>query len=131
MITLADFSYFYIYNCQHAKEYVYSNDDITYRGSGCNTLSHSGLANVKTQKRMFYPFNIEAPPGGGCYLFPCSSKKKWPCSFVPPKQNLDFLCSLFPKIACVPLFPLFLGLCSPDKIALVPRFPKTTGRTTI
>ena len=35
-------------------------------------------------------------------LFPCS-----------PKQNLDLLCSLFPKIACVPLFPLVLGLCSP------------------
>ena len=25
------------------------------RGSGCNTLSHSGLANVHTRKRMFYP----------------------------------------------------------------------------
>ena len=27
------------------------------RGSGCNTLSHSGLANVKTQKIMFYSLN--------------------------------------------------------------------------
>ena len=25
------------------------------RGSGCNTLSHSGLANVNIRKRMFYP----------------------------------------------------------------------------
>ena len=25
------------------------------RGSGCNTLSHSGLANVDSQKSMFYP----------------------------------------------------------------------------
>ena len=25
------------------------------RGSGCNTLPHSGLANVETRKRMFYP----------------------------------------------------------------------------
>ena len=25
------------------------------RGSGCNTLSHSGLANVNTWKRIFYP----------------------------------------------------------------------------
>ena len=24
------------------------------RGSGCNTLSHSGLTNVETRKRMFY-----------------------------------------------------------------------------
>ena len=27
------------------------------RGSGCNTLSHLGLANVNTRKRMFYPLN--------------------------------------------------------------------------
>ena len=25
------------------------------RGSGCNTLPHSGLANVNIRKRMFYP----------------------------------------------------------------------------
>ena len=35
-------------------------------------------------------------------LFPCS-----------PKIKSFFLCSLFPKIACGPLFPLFLCLCSP------------------
>ena len=54
---------------------VYNNDDITLfslltfakpwcdnvwqhsplRGSGCNTLSHLGLANVNTRKREFYP----------------------------------------------------------------------------
>ena len=55
---------------------VYNNDDITFflriltfakpecdnvlqpsplRGSSCNTLSHSGLANVNIRKRMFYP----------------------------------------------------------------------------
>ena len=28
------------------------------RRSGCNTLSHSGLANVNTRKRMFYPLII-------------------------------------------------------------------------
>ena len=60
----------------HARKVpVYNNDDLTFfsvyqrakpssnnvlqpsplRGSGCNTLSHSGLANVDTQKRMFYP----------------------------------------------------------------------------
>ena len=42
---------------------------------------------------------------------------------VPQKQNLDFLCSLFPKIASVPLFPLFLGLCSPDPLKKMPLFP--------
>ena len=38
------------------------------------------------------------------------TEKKQPCSLVPQKQNLDFLCSLFPKIAC----------CSPEKIPLFP-----------
>ena len=52
---------------------------------------------------------------------------KWPFSHVPLKQNLDFLCSLFPKTGFVPLFPSFLDLCSlfPWKYALVPLFPKT------
>ena len=27
-------------------------------GSGCNTLSHTGLANVNTRKRMFYPLIV-------------------------------------------------------------------------
>ena len=57
--------------------------------------------------------------GGTCSLFP---SKKWHCSLVPPKRNLDFLCSLFPKIACVPLFPLFLGLCSPVPLKKLPLF---------
>ena len=49
---------------------VYNNDDITFfakpecdnvllpeprSGEGCNTLSHSGLANVIIRKKMFYP----------------------------------------------------------------------------
>ena len=58
---------------------VYNNDEITFffriltlarpscdnalqpsplRGSGCNTLSHSGLADVNIRKRMFYPLNV-------------------------------------------------------------------------
>ena len=49
------------------------NDDITFfsvypiaapsplRGSDCNTLSHSGLANFDIRKRMFYPL-IKTPP---------------------------------------------------------------------
>ena len=57
---------------------VYNNDDITFfsvlmfskpkcdnvlqpeplSSEGCNTLSHEGLANVNTWKRMFYPLII-------------------------------------------------------------------------
>ena len=79
-------------------------------------------------------YTIEALPevcvcgggGGTCSLVPSKTN-----GVIPPKQNFDFLCSLFPKIACVPLFLLFLGLCSPvplKQIALVPLFPKTPGR---
>ena len=52
--------------------------------------------------------------GEGGYLFP---SKKWPCS---PKI---FYVPYSPKTSCVPLFPLFLGLCSPENIALVPQNP--------
>ena len=31
------------------------------RGSGCNTLSHWGLANVNIRKKMFYPLIIRGP----------------------------------------------------------------------
>ena len=56
----------------------------------------------------------------------CSLRKN---GLVPQKQNLDFLCSLFPKIACVPLFPLFLCLCSPVLLKKkMPLFLKTPGR---
>ena len=43
---------------------VYNNDDITFFSikpkcdnvlQPCNTVSHSGLANVNIRKRMFYP----------------------------------------------------------------------------
>ena len=43
---------------------VYNNDDITFfsvltfaklRGWGCNTVSHSGLANINTQERIVCP----------------------------------------------------------------------------
>ena len=63
--------------------------------------------------------------GCTCSLVPLEKKKR-PCSLVPQKQNLDFLCSLFPKIACVPLFPLFLGLFSPVPLKKCPcsPFPK-------
>ena len=47
---------------------VYNNDFITFFsmynvcqalcGSGCNTLSHEGLANINTWKRMFYPLIV-------------------------------------------------------------------------
>ena len=63
---------------------------------------------------------------GTCSLVPLEKN-----GLVPQIQNLDFLCSLFPKMACVLLFPLLLGLCSPvplKKIAFVSPFPKIPGR---
>ena len=42
------------------------------------------------------------------------------CFFKGP---LPFPCSLFPKIACVPLFPLFLDLCSLVPLKKLPLFP--------
>ena len=71
--------------------------------------------------------------GVTCSLVP-SRKNNGLDSLVPPKQNLDFLCSLLPKIACVPLFLLFLGLCFPvplKKIAFVPLFSKTPERASL
>ena len=40
------------------------------RGLGCDTLSHSGLAKVNTQKRMFYPLirEVQWLSGRICYL---------------------------------------------------------------
>ena len=48
--------------------------------------------------------------GGGinCSLVPL--KNNWPFPLFP-KIMLDLLCSLFPKIAFVPLFPSVLDLC--------------------
>ena len=62
---------------------------------------------------------IEALSGGG-YLFPCSPRRN---GLVPQKQNLDFLCSLFPKIACVPLIFMPLFPCSPEKKCPCSPFP--------
>ena len=76
-------------------------------------------------------YMIEALPvegRGGEVLVPLFPSKKWPCS---PKTKSCFSMFPVPKIACVPLFPLFLGLCSHaplKKLALVPLFPKTPGR---
>ena len=43
-------------------------------------------------------------------LFPCSKSL---CSAVPKNKNLDFPCSMFAKIAFLPLFPSCLDSCSP------------------
>ena len=40
------------------------------------------------------------------YLLPCSPEITI-CYPVPQNQNLDFLCSQFPKLVFVPMFPLF------------------------
>ena len=55
---------------------------------------------------------IEALPGSTCSLVPLKISS---ISLVPQNKNLDFLCSLFPKIA-FSLFPSVLEFCS-----LVPR----------
>ena len=56
--------------------------------------------------------NVEALPGVGggyCSLVPLIKIGIFPCS---PKSKSWFLCSLFPKIAFVPLFPSVLDFCS-------------------
>ena len=70
--------------------------------------------------------------GGGagtCCILPLEKM-----GLVPQKQNLDFVCSQFPKIACVPLFPLFLGFlfpCSPEKKMPLFPCPESPGRTSL
>ena len=66
-------------------------------------------------------------PWGGGVPVPLFPWNKWPLSPVPQNQNLDFLCSLFPKIAFVPLFPSFLDLCSPENMPSSPFSPKPLG----
>ena len=68
----------------------------------------------------------EAIPGG--YLFPCSPEINWLVPLFPKNRKFVFLCSLFPNIVFVPLFPSKFGLCSPEINALFPLFPKTPGR---
>ena len=72
--------------------------------------------------------SFEALPGGAGYLFPCSPEKIG-ISLVPQNQNLDFIRSLFHKIAFVPLFPsAVLDFCSLPVInGLIPLLPKLPG----
>ena len=51
-------------------------------------------------------FNVEAVPAGWGRTCSLDPMKKSAFSLIPQNQNLDFLCSLFPQIAFVPLFPL-------------------------
>ena len=63
----------------------------------------------------------EALPGSWGYQFPFSP--------VPQKQNIDFLCSLFPKIAFVPHVPSFFWTFVPLKNMIsFPCSPKPLGR---
>ena len=69
--------------------------------------------------------------GINCPLVPLNKKKKkMVFSLIPKNQNFDFLCSLFPIIVFVPLFPSVLDLfpCSPEINGLIPLFPKISGR---
>ena len=58
--------------------------------------------------------------GAPVLLFPSNKSL---CSPIPQNQNLDFLCSLFSKVAFVPLNFRPSFLCSPEINALVPLFP--------
>ena len=53
-------------------------------------------------------------------LIPLKYFSIFPCS---PNQNLNFLCSLFPKITFAPLPHSFLDLCSPEIYDIVPHNP--------
>ena len=69
-----------------------------------NTHTHLKLAQALTAIFM------RPSQGGTCSLVPLKKKIRiFPCS---PKSNLDFLCSLFPKIAFVPQFPSVLDFRS-------------------
>ena len=67
--------------------------------------SRSGVRHSTTEPPLSGDVSRWGPPRP---LFPLN---KLPCSPVPQNQNLDFLCSLFPKL---PLFPFYLifRLCS-------------------
>ena len=57
-------------------------------------------------------FTILRPSQGG-YLFPCSPEINSLVPLFPKNRKIAFLCSLFPNIVFVPLFPSKFGLCSP------------------
>ena len=65
--------------------------------------------------------DFEALPGG--YLFPCSPEINWLVPLFPINQKIVFLCSLFPNIVFVPLFPSKCDLCSPVPLKQVPQNP--------
>ena len=66
---------------------------------------------------VFFIYKSGPPPwgGGGAggreYLFPCSSEINRHFSCSPNSKSFGFICSLFPKIAFVPLVPLRLDFC--------------------
>ena len=79
----------------------------------------------------FYCMYAALPGGAGtCSLVPLKYFSIFP-SFVPQNQNLNFLCSLLPKITFVPLFPSFLDLSSRSSEIndIIPLFPINPGRT--
>ena len=101
------------------------------------SLSHkkdARLILVKEHKQVYSDSAKTLPGGGGGgggYLLPCSSEIKWLVP-VPEKSKICFLCSLFPNIVFVPLFPLKIRPLFPCSLeinaleinALVPLFPK-------
>ena len=51
--------------------------------------------------------------GGRGYLFPCSPEINWLVPLFPKNREVVLLCSLFPNIVFVHLFPSKFGLCFP------------------
>ena len=80
----------------------------------------------------FKRYDIVRPSrGGGGYMFPCPPEINWLVPLFPQNRKIVFLCSLFPNIVFVPLFPSNFGIWSPEIYALFHLFPKTPGRASI
>ena len=89
---------------------------LSHMTQGAGTQSNGRPNDLETWTQLF---KNEALLAGVVYLFLCCSPDT--NRFVPQNQNLDFLCSLFPKMSFVPLFPVPLF---PSFQAFVPLFPR-------
>ena len=69
--------------------------------------------------------------GGGGVTVPLYPEINWLVPLFPKNRKFVFLCSLFPNIVFVPLFPSKFDLCSPKINTLFPLFPQTPGRASL
>ena len=75
----------------------------------CNTYTSINISQIVYYTAHYNTGqNLEVFPGG--HLFPCSSEI-WHVPLFPKNRKFVFLCSLFPNIVFVPLFPSKFGLC--------------------